>query len=331
VTSPWLRRPLTVSGVAVAALALLVALPVWVPVAIVVDVVRGHRRLPVLRLLAFALCWAWLEMAGIATAIALWCAGQARNLRAHFALQRWWARNLITALRTTTGLRISVEGAEHARGGPFVALCRHASLADSLVSAWVFGSLSDLRPRYVLKKELSLDPCLDIVGRRLPNWFVDRNSTRVAREMEGIEQMARGLGPGEIAVIFPEGTRASAAKRARELARLESRSPERHARLAGLERLLPPKSAGSAALLAAVPDADVLTVWHTGFDGLDTFGGILRALRRPPGARVVVEVHARTGIPTGEGFVRWLDEQWVRMDREVDAEMSATTRDAGGA
>ena len=83
-----------------AALALLVALPVWVPVAIVVDVVRGHRRLPVLRLLAFALCWAWLEMAGIATAIALWCAGQARNLRAHFALQRWWARNLITALRT---------------------------------------------------------------------------------------------------------------------------------------------------------------------------------------------------------------------------------------
>ncbi len=80
-----------------------------------------------------------------------------------------------------------------------------------------------------------------------------------------------------------------------------------------------------------MPDADVLTVWHTGFDGLDTFGGILRALRRPPAARVVVEVHARTGIPTGEGFVRWLDEQWVRMDREVDAEMSATTRDAGGA
>jgi hypothetical protein len=82
-------------------------------------------------------------------------------------------------------------------------------------------------------------------------------------------------------------------------------------------------------LLAAVPDADVLTVWHIGFDGLDTFGGILRALRRPVAARVVVEAHPRAGIPAGEGFVRWLDGQWARLDRIVDAEM--TTTDAGGA
>jgi 1-acyl-sn-glycerol-3-phosphate acyltransferase len=331
VTSPWLRRPLTVAGVLVAAVLLLAALPVWVPVAVAVDAVRGRWRLPVLRLLAFALCWSWLEAAGIIVATVLWCIGQAGNLRAHFALQRWWARNLIAALRVTTGLRIDVEGADRARGGPFVALCRHASLADSLVSAWVFGSLAGLRPRYVLKKELSLDPCLDIVGRRLPNWFVDRGSTRVAREMEGIEQMARGLGPGEIAVIFPEGTRTSDAKRHRELARLATRHPERHARLAGLVRLLPPKPAGSAALLAAVPDADVLTVWHTGFDGLDTFGGILRALRRPVSARVVVEAHPRATVPAGEDFVRWIDGQWVRMDGVVDAGMSAMADDAGGA
>ena len=53
-------------------------------------------------------------------------------------------------------------------------LCRHASLADSLVSAWVITSVAGMNPRYVLKRELLVDPCLDIVGNRLPNHFLDR-------------------------------------------------------------------------------------------------------------------------------------------------------------
>lgn len=330
-TSPWVRRPLTVGGVVIAAVLLLVGIPVWVPIVVVADLVRARWRLPLLRLMSFALCWTWLELAGVAVAMLLWLGGQSGNLRAHFALQRWWARNLITALRFTTGMRIQVNGAGHAHGGPFIALCRHASLADSLVSAWVFSTLGGLRPRYVLKKELSLDPCLDIVGRRLPNWFVDRGSTQIAREMEGIEQMAQGLGEGEIAVIFPEGTRTSPSKRVRELERLRSRAPERAERLASLVHLLPPKPAGTSALLAAVPEADVLTMWHTGFDGLDTFGGILDALRhRPIRACIVIEVHHRRDIPAGEGFVRWLDEQWARMDKAVSVELSGSATDSGG-
>ena len=33
-----------------------------------------------------------------------------------------------------------------------------------------------LRLRYVLKRELLWDPCLDIVGQRVPNIFVDRDA-----------------------------------------------------------------------------------------------------------------------------------------------------------
>ena len=89
-----------------------------------------------------------------------------------------------------------------------------------------------------------------------------------AGELEAITDLARGMGDDDIAVIFPEGTRASPAKRERALTKLAERNPERSEKLAGLQHLLPPRPAGSAALLAGSPDADVVVAWHVGFDGL---------------------------------------------------------------
>jgi 1-acyl-sn-glycerol-3-phosphate acyltransferase len=241
-----------------------------------------------------------------------------RNVPAHYALQTWWCRSLIQALGFTVGLQITVEGAEHVGTGPFVALGRHASLADSIMSSWVVASHVGLRPRFVLKKELKMDPCLDILGHRLPNYFVDRESSNIAGELQGIEQMAAGLGVKDCAVIFPEGSRASAKKRVRALERLRERSPQRAEVLSGLQYLIPPKPAGASALLSAVPDANVLVMWHSGFDGLDTFSGILSHLGR---AKAKVHVHveeiSRAMIPSGEAFVSWLDAKWVEMDNAV--------------
>jgi 1-acyl-sn-glycerol-3-phosphate acyltransferase len=170
----------------------------------------------------------------------------------------------------------------------------------------------------VLKKELQMDPCLDIVGHRLPNYFVDRASSDIAGELAGIEQMAMGLGEQDVAVIFPEGSRANPEKRARALERLKARSPERAARLESLRHLIAPKPGGASALLAAVPSAKVLTMWHSGFDGLDTFGGILKHLGTSA-LRVHVKVieHQRATVAAGEGFVAWLDAQWLEMDAAV--------------
>ena len=148
------------------------------------------------------------------------------------------------------------------------------------MSAWVLADHAGLKPRYVLKKELKLDPCLDVVGHRLPNYFIDRTSANIASELQGIEQMAAGLGANEVAVIFPEGSRANPQKRSRAISKLEQRSPSRAARLRKLQHLLPPKPAGASALLAAVPNANVITMWHSGFDGLDTFKGIVHHLAR---------------------------------------------------
>lgn len=322
----WLRRPITIAGVIVAALLLTVLIPVWVVLGAIADVLRGLWRFPTLRLLSFAWCWTWLETAGVLVSGLLWITGQGRNLRANYALQRWWAKRLIASLRVTCGLGIDVEGVDELPSGPLVCFGRHASLGDALVSAWIFGSEAHRFPRYVMKKELLLDPCLDIVGQRIPNWFVDRGSAAVRQEIAGIRTMAEGMGERDVAVIFPEGTRANDSKREYLVGRLEKRTPDRHLLMSDLKYLLPPRAAGAAALLEAVPDADVVLMWHVGFDGLDSFGGILRRLAAAePSARVVLESCARSTVPTGDAFSEWLDRRWVEIDAKVvaaDAERS---------
>ncbi len=314
----WLRRPLMGTAVAVLAVVLLLGLPIWLPVLALVDLVRRKWRFPLVRFAAFGMLWAWLETLGLIAAAVLFLLGQARNRNVNYKLQAWWTRNVVRALRVTVGVQIEVEGFAELGAGPFVALCRHASLADSVMSAWVLADHAGLKPRYVLKKELKLDPCLDVVGHRLPNYFIDRTSANIASELQGIEQMAAGLASNEVAVIFPEGSRANSKKRVRALAKLENRSPERAARLQGLQHLLPPKPAGAAALLSAVPSANVITMWHSGFDGLDTFKGIVHHLaRRAIRVHVKITEHHRSTVASGEAFVEWLDTQWLAMDEAV--------------
>ena len=312
------RRAASITGLWVAALALLVLLPLWIPIGIVADLVRGRLRLPIVRLLLFALGWAWLESASVLIAFGLWLAGQRNNHGIHFRLQTWWAANVLGVLRATTGIKVVAEGVDELRPGPAVLLCRHASLADSLVSAWVVTSLAGLRPRYVLKRELLADPCLDIVGNRLPNHFLDRQATDSQVELEALTRLSNGMGRDDIAVIFPEGTRASPAKRERVMRKLAERDPARAERLRSLQHLLPPRPAGSAALIAGAPDADVVIGWHIGFDGLDTFGGILRHLaHRPPPVRFKARRIPRADVPSGPAFTEWIDAVWVQADHDV--------------
>lgn len=312
------RRLVSIGGLFVAAVVLVALVPFWLPLALLVDAVRLRTRFPIARLLAFGLGWAWLETAGVTGAALLWVTGRGGDRRRHYALQRWWAARLMSWLRATTGIRIETRGIEAFRPGPAVLFCRHASLADSLVSAWVVTTGVGMRPRYVLKRELLADPCLDVVGHRLPNHFLDREAADSAVELDALRSLSADLGVDDIAVIFPEGTRASPTKRAKALERIAARDPDRAARLGTLEHLLPPRPAGSAALLEGCPAADVVLAWHVGFDGLDTFGGILRHLARtPPPVVFAARRVGRADVPSGDAFTPWLDERWLELDRSV--------------
>ena len=89
------RRFVSIGGLFVAAVMLLVLVPIWIPIAAVVDVVRVRLRLPTMRLLFFALGWAWLESASVVLAFGLWMVAQGNNQDVHYRLQAWWAANVL--------------------------------------------------------------------------------------------------------------------------------------------------------------------------------------------------------------------------------------------
>lgn len=315
------RRAASVSAVvATAWLLTLFAVPLGL-VLVAVDLVRLKVRLPLVRLAAFGWCWAWLETAGVAAAAWLWLTGRRNDVDAHYRLQRWWAHRLMVALRSTCGITIEVEGAELLGPGPTVLLVRHSSLADSLLTAWVVTEHAGMRPRVVLKRELLSDPCLDIVGNRLPNCFLDRGAEDAAPGLAELAAMGATMDGRSVSIIFPEGTRSNHDKRRRALERIAERDPQRAARLDGLRHVLPPRPAGTCALVrgARPTGAGVVVGWHVGFDGLDTFAGILTALGRehPP----IRMRFARVDPPPDDdaAFERWLDDLWCRLDRDVEA------------
>ncbi len=161
------------------------------------------------------------------------------------------------------------------------------------------------------------------MGLRVPNHFLDRGTHDGSVELDALRRLAAGVGPGIVGVIFAEGSRASDAKRSRALEKIAERDPERAERLAPLRRLLPPRWAGSAALVEGAPDADVVLAWHTGFDGLDSFRGMLERVGEPlVPVRFVTRRVQRADVPDGAAFGPWLDEQWLRLDREVDAALT---------
>ena len=324
-----LRRFISISGLILGAVVLTVLLPAWLPLVIIIDAFRLKWRFPLARLLLFAVCWAWLETAGVICSALLWIGGQSKNLSRHYALQRWWADRLLRALKATCGFSVEVENIDALKPGPVILLARHASLADSLVSAYVVTTLAHMNPRFVLKRELLADPCLDVVGQRLPNHFLDRQATDSTPELEALQSLVTNIDASTVGIIFPEGTRANNKKRTRALEKIAANDQDRVDRLSDMRHLLPPRPAGAAAMLRGCTSADVVVAWHVGFEGLDTFGGILKAISSdmPPIRfhlrRVSRDVIPDASISNAEGFTRWLDDEWMRMDGEVDDALSA--------
>jgi 1-acyl-sn-glycerol-3-phosphate acyltransferase len=315
------RRVASISGVVAAAVVLSLLIVPLLVLLVLVDLARLRPRVPLARLSVFALWWAWLETLGVLAAGWLWMTGRRRNLPAHYRLQRWWADRLMAALARTCGVSIDIAGVDALSPGPVVLLVRHASLADSLLTAWVVAERAGLRQRVVLKRELLADPCLDIVGNRLPNCFLDRQAEDSGPGLAEVRRLAETMDEDSAVVIFPEGTRANPTKRRRALDRIAERDPERAERLGSLVHLLPPRPSGTRALLqgAAAVDAGIVVGWHVGFDGLDSFPRIVSALGRGP---VTVRMRFRRVTPPteldGVRFERWLDDLWLGVDRDVD-------------
>lgn len=310
--------------------------PATVLLAFAFDAARRARGAPTVRLVAFAVAFSTYEVVGVLVAFALWLSRpwhrdrwQERNHR----LQQWWTAGLVRAAGPVLGLRLVVEevppdGNAATAGvvaldapGPVVVVSRHVSLVDSLLPAHLLGVQHGRRLRYVLARGLRLDPCLDIVGHRLPNHFVERGGDDPHREIAALEALATGMGPGDAAVIFPEGGLYSSARRERAIRRLAEKASPRLPVARALRHLLAPRAAGTLALLRAAPDADVVVLAHHGFEPLASVGSLWRNAPLSGPVRLRAVRHARRGLPADdEGLAGWLDDQWRAMDEWLEVQ-----------
>jgi 1-acyl-sn-glycerol-3-phosphate acyltransferase len=322
------RRLVTIPGfVALWALSVLCA-PLWIPFGALADALRRGPR-GALRCLVFVTFYLHCEVAGILGAAGIWLASLARRpgwrerrLERDYALEVWWARTLFEGGARILGFRLETEGERALAASPLILLLRHASMVDTLLGVMLVQAPFGTRLRYVIKRELLWDPCLDLVGNRTPNYFVRRGSPDSAREIRAVARLARDLGPGEGVLVYPEGTRFTPAKRVRVIERLRAAGdPELLAFAEGLRHVLPPRLGGSLALLDA--GVDVVFGAHAGLEQAGSFrdlwhgslvGRLIRArFWRVPAAEIPPDPEARR---------RFLFEHWQRVDAWVGEQLA---------
>jgi len=319
---PWptrlKRRLVTVPVVLTAWLVATLLAPVLLPVALCADVLRARPRV-LARTVVFFTLFLWCEAAGIAAAFILWLTlawNDHHYLTANHRLQVWWNRALLFGGCKVFGMRLEVEGdGALAHGGPLLVFPRHVSTVDAVIPVSLLAQ-AGYRFRFVLKRALLSDPCLDIVGNRLPNFFSRRDSGNTEDEAHRVTSLLAGLSTTDAVVVFPEGTRFTPARRNLLMARAwESNNPRTLELASRLRHTLPPLTAGTLALLRENTGADVLFVAHTGLEGAGGFpdfirGGLVGAVIRVKMWRVPY-----ADIPhDDDGRTAFLAEHWQHVD-----------------
>ena len=262
---PLTRRLLTIPSVFILFVLVTILLPALMLGALVIDLIRWARTRShwmSIRIVGFA----WLYLMGEVWALIALMVTTPLPDRITYRLQVSWARWNLGAVRILFGLELSVEGEDVIAPGPIVVLSRHASLIDTLLPPTLVSGGHGIRLRYVLKKELLVDPALDIAGNRLPNHFIDRNRSESAAELAAVRALAGGLGANDGVLIYPEGTRFSHEKREGLTSRYADRGGELASMARSLRLVLPPRPGGTLAILDEA-NADVVVLAHHGLEG----------------------------------------------------------------
>jgi 1-acyl-sn-glycerol-3-phosphate acyltransferase len=290
--------------------------PLWLIGCTLVGLIR-RRHFVLLRLFAFT--WFFLGLELLILLYLGWLffvrfRQDTEGLHASlFELQKWWASCLLGAAARLLKLEIRIDDVTAALPGPAIVVMRHASILDTLIPTVFVQAPHGWRVRYVLKQELMLDPCIDIVANTLPNYFVDRGGFR-GRQLDRIRGLVRDLG-NEGVLIYPEGTRFSPQKRELAVKRLRRQKPQLAAQGDEFTHVLPPRAGGVGALLDALPEVDCVFFAHAGLETFEKLNDVLS------GAVVGSTVRGKlwrvnaSSIPTSEAErERWLFSEWARVN-----------------
>lgn len=326
----------------VLAFLLVVAAPLWIVIAAIADALTDWKRRRFLRIGAMATFYALNECFGIVMLTLFWVAtGFGLGMQTRWSM-RWhgwvhgrWTKNVLAATKRCLGADVTITNAELVEPSPVVILSRHISLLDAVLPSVLLTTGQPNTPRHVFMQELLWDPCLDLVGHRTPNSFVDRSvgGTVAIDEAREIGETVQPRGSG---IIFPEGGFRNPRRFERALERLAERRPDLSERAEALRHVLPPRPAGSFALLQGAEGVDAVVVAHAGFEGIGSIKEIMRNVPLEHPIEVTLRRIPRAEIPMDpDGFHTWLFDQFEWIDQWADARVNARststqTGDEGG-
>ena len=329
---PTLVRRLVLAPLVLAVdAALLLLSPALGVLAVLLSPLTGGRR--PLRVLAIAVTFAARHLAATLACLGLWVASgfgirtrAERFQAAHYAVLRWFVDGVYAAAARAARVGVQMSESEAAERvlsaaeRPVIVFSTHSGEGDSLLVIHQLLCRHGRRPRIVMHEALALDPLIDVMGRRLPNRFVDPRGGDTEVE---IAAMSRGLRPGDAVLIFPEGGNSTPERRRRSAERLEQLGHHEEARWARrMRHVSAPRPGGALAAVDAAPEAEIVFVAHVGFpSGL---GEAWKELPRPQTIEVRVWHASRDDMPAEhDARIDWLFHWWCRLDDWVGERRAA--------
>jgi acyltransferase-like protein len=323
-----IRRPLTITTWIVLSVVVLVLSPLLAALGAIASAVR-HRREPLLwaRLL---IAYCARELAVLVACGALWLAsGFGIRMRSprfqalHYGLLRWFLHSLAARALELVEVDVVRGGSPEAdralkQDRPVLFFSRHAGPGDTILLVDRLFTQYERLPSVVFKDALTLDPCLDLIGYRLPHAVLD-TSDREGSERR-IEEVSAGLAPRGVLLLFPEGGNYSRQRRRHALRKLRRKRRWREAEAGErMENVLPPHPTGALAALRSQPEADVVFGAHTGLGLAASAGELWRKL--PTGRTLTMQMWLApaTERPRDpDEQVKWLYEWWKRLDDWIE-------------
>ncbi len=322
------RRPLTITAWLVMSILCLVLSPLLLALAAVASALT--RRPQPLILARLLIAYFARELGVLVGCGVLWIASGAgvrmrsRRLQLlHYRLLRWFVRGFTDRALNLLEIEVAREHSDDAIHAleaerPLLFFSRHAGPGDTVLLLDLLLSRHRRLPSVVFKQTLAIDPCVDLIGHRLPHAVLDPADPEQCEAR--IRQIAGELDGRGVLMLFPEGANFTIERRQHALRKL-SRKGRRREAAAGREmsHVLPPHPSGALAALKGNPTADVIFAGHTGL-GLAAFP---RELWRetPIGGTFttrmwLVPADERPTDPDEQ--VRWIYAWWKRIDDWID-------------
>lgn len=301
----------------------LVFFPFTVITAFLIDIFL-NKKFSVSRTVIFMLIYLSAEFAGIIISFIIWLFSLFHSEKNWFRLQNFklqckWTRFLAYISFGLYGLRIETEGEKEIGEGPIIVFIRHSSVADTILPAIFIAEPNNIILRYVLKKELLWDPCLDIVGNRLRNYFVNRDSDNNTAEIREVGLLANDIQKGEGVIIYPEGTRFSKTKYEKIIDKFKKSGDEKMLeKVSVFKNVLPPRLGGPLELLKNNKNADIIFCSHTGLEGSSSFKELINGKLINETIRIKFWKIPFSEIPKDRNEqIDWLYKNWELVDEFV--------------